>query len=367
MNIILELAKKEDNKELLELMDGMSMPGSIQVAYRRDPDFFDALRVEGTVNQTIVGRDSKTKEIAGVGICSIKPMYVNGVEMKVGYLSSLRVKEKYRMNVYLARGYQKLRQLHEDNEALLYLSTMLNDNEIAKKLTTGRARLPAYYDIGQFISMPISLSQSIKYKLSGSLNIRSATLVDIPLIVRFLNSHGKQRQFFPVYSQNDFIDSEGLLPDMALKDILMAFSGNTLVGILAAWDQKKIRRNVITGYSRWVSLSRPFYNLWAKRAGFPVLPPIGSILNCFYLSLVCIRDNDSDVFMSLLSELIERKRSQYSFMLAGMHEKDPLIVTIKQCKHLTYLSRMYVVCWQDGEQLFNQLDNRPPYMELGSM
>lgn len=367
MSVFFELAKNVDNQKLLKLMAEMPMPGPIQVAYRREPDFFDALRVEGRINQTVIGRDSETGEIAGMGTRSIKPMYVNGIEMKMGYLSGLRVREKYRMNIYLARGYQMIKKLHEDGETLLYLSTMLNDNSIAMKLTAGRSRLPAYHDIGQFKSMPISLSQSIRCRRLDNLSIRSAKEDDVPLIVSFLNDQGKRRQFFPVYSQSDFLNSKGLLSGIELNDILMAFSGNKLVGIVAAWDQKKIRRNIITGYSRWVSLLRPLYNSFAGFAGYPVLPSTGSLLNCFYLSLICVQEDNSDIFMNLLCELIKRKREKYSFMIAGMHEKDPLLSTFKKLKHLNYSSRMYVVCWPDGEKLFNELDDRPPYMELGSM
>ena len=367
MSILFELAKKDDNQKLLKLMAEMAMPGSIQIAYRREPDFFDALCVEGKTNQTVIGRDSETGEIAGMGTRSIKPMYINGVEMKVGYLSGLRVMEKYRNNIYLARGYQEFKKLHEDGKAILYLSTMLNDNKIAMKLTGGRSQLPAYNDFGQFKSMTISLSQSIKCRRLNNLNIRVAKSEDVPLIVSFLNNHGKNRQFFPVYSQNDFLDSKGLLSGIGFEDILMAFSGNKLVGIVATWDQKKMRRNIITGYSRRVSLSKPIYNFFANFTGYPVLPNIGSVLNCFYLSLICIEEDNSDIFMNLLYELIKCKRNKYSFMIAGMHEKDPLLSTFKKLKYLNYSSRLYVVCWSDGEKLFKELDSRPPYMELGSM
>ncbi|MBM3253873.1 MAG: hypothetical protein FJZ16_06460 [Candidatus Omnitrophica bacterium] len=367
MEISIELADKKDNADLLDLMHEMPMPGYIQVSYRRDPDFFDSLGVEGRISQTIIGRELKTGRPVGMGTRSIKTMYINGQPMDVGYLSSLRVRKEYRGTLHLARGYKMFKELHKDGKAPFYLCTMLNDNIAARRLTTGRAHLPMHRNIGQFKCMAIALSQTIhKRKLEG-IAIRHATRNDAPLLMQFLNAEGRRRQFFPVYSEGDLFMRKGLLRDIAPEDIIMAFSDSHLIGVIAAWDQKSFRRSVVTGYSKWLLRLRIAFNSFAKYLGFPILPPVGSVLNYFYLSLVCIRDDNKEVFLNLLTDLMMCKRNKYSFMIAGMHENDPLLTTLKNFRHLDYLSWIYLVYWEDAEKLCNELDSRIPYLELGGL
>lgn len=351
----------------MQLMADIPMPGPVKVAYCRKPDFFKALRVEGRTSQTIIGRDEQNGTLAGTGTRSIKPAYINGEKTNIGYLSSLRVSEAYRGSIHLARGYDVLRELHNDGKALLYLSTILSDNLAARKLTGKRNRLPAYHDIGRFNAMSISLSQKPAVCNAGNLLIRQATREDGQLIIRFLNREGKRRQFFPAYSEVDLFHEKGLLPGLLPEDILLAFRGDRLIGTVAGWDQKAFRRSIVAGYAGWASYFRPFYNLWAKLRGLPLLPPAMSVLNYFLLSLVCIHDDNENVFTGLLNELIARKRKSHSYMMAGMHEHDPLCKCISTLRHFNYFSRLHVVCWPDGEKQFSDLDGRIPYLELGSL
>lgn len=367
MKISVELAKEKDNKDLLELMARIPMPGFVRVAYRREPNFFDALGVEGKKSQTIVGRDLETGRIIGAGTRSIKTMYVNGKPMDVGYLSGLRVYKEYRGGMHLARGYRAFKNLHNGGGAPFYLCTILDNNIDAKKLTTGRIGLPVHRDIGQFRCMAIALSQSDRKKARGGINIRSAVPEDAAAIIRFLNTEGRRKQFFPVYTEKDLFAQNGLLRGIAPEDVLMAFSGGQLLGVIAAWDQKKFRRSVVVGYPKWLSLSRFLYNFFAKYFGFPVLPAVGSVLSYFYLSLVCICENNREIFSNLLTELMARKRGRYSFMMAGMHEKDSLLAVLENFRHFKYSSRVYLAYWEDGEKICNKLDDSPPYLEVGAL
>ncbi len=312
----------------------------------------------------IVARHQKANRLIGMGIRSIKPLFVNGQKMDIGYLSGLKLESEYRNSLYLGRGYQKLKTLHQDNEAPFYLTTIVKDNNDAKILTSGRKILPCYYDVGQIKSLAVSLSKIRRVKSNG-VRIKRAAHEDIPRLVRFLNEEGKKRQFFPVYSENDFLPQQGLLQGISNDDIFIAYNDHEIVGVAAAWDQTAFRRTIVAGYSKWLSYTRPLYNAWARISGVPSLPSVGSFLNYFYLSLVCIKDDDLEIFSNIISEIAVYKKQP--FMMVGMHENDPLISAFTNIPHHQYLSQLYVVFWEDGEQLISRLDNRCPYIELGSL
>lgn len=365
--VVFALAEEYDEADLLRIMAEIAMPGNIQIAYRREPSFRDALCVQGRITQTIVGRSAVDGRVVGMGTRCIKPAYINGQRSNVGHLGNLRVDEHYRGMVYLARGYKALKQQHQDGQAKVYLSSMLNDNVKALKLTTGRASLPVYHDIGRIQNAAISLSQQPPRVAEKHLSICEADATHLAQIMDFLNSEGRKRQFFPCYSEDDILDDRGLLRGLALGDIVVASCKNQIVGVVAAWDQRAFRRSVVAGYSSWLKGVRPLYNIWARAVKMPILPREGETLKYCYLSLVCIRGDEQEVFLQLLAELMCRKREQFSFLMAGLHKCDPLLPALAHVRSRMFSSHLFCVCWEDGEQVFASLDGRCPYIELGSL
>jgi hypothetical protein len=187
-------------------------------------------------------------------------------------------------------------------------------------------------------------------------------------VVEFLNREGASKQFFPEYRVADFGVSGGLLYHLGWEDVFLAFRGNELVGALAAWDQRAFRRWQVTGYAAWLRLLWLPLNLAARFRKMPLLPRPGSALDYFVLSLACIRNNDRTVFKALLEEILREKRAQYSFFLAGLHERDPLLPELMARPHVPLHSRLYVVAWEEGAEAVEKLDrDRVPYLELGSL
>lgn len=362
------VAGEADHQELLRLMADMPMPGFVRVAYRREPDFFRALCVEGVQHQVVVGRDSRTGRVIAMGVRSIKPVYVNGRPANAGYLSGLRLREEYRGGIHVVRGYRKLRELHGDGRARLYLTTMVNANRAARRLTAGRAGLPAYHDIGQLHSLAVAPGQRApRAPRVRGLVVEPAAPGDLPDVVAFLNEEGPRRQFFPAYAVSDFSPEGGLLRGLAPGDILVARIDARIAGVLAVWDQRAFRRSVVTGYAPWLARGRLLYNGWAALSGLPRLPAAGTTLDGAYLALACVRGDDPRVFAGLLERALRKARGVCSFLVAGMHESDPLLPVLRCLRHIDYPSRLYVACWEDGEEDFRSLDGRVPYVEVGSL
>jgi hypothetical protein len=190
----------------------------------------------------------------------------------------------------------------------------------------------------------------------------------VPAILEFLARYGPSRQFFPCYTPADIFNGDGLLKSLTADNLLMAFVGGQLAGILAGWDQTAFRQSVIHGYKRPLKYARPVYNAWARARGLPSLPAVGTPLRYLTGALPIVADHRPGVLSALLAEQCCRAAgSSFDYLLIGLHESDPLLAELRGLGGKEYMTRLFLVCWQDGEPLRRSLDGRPPYLELGCL
>jgi hypothetical protein len=348
------------------------MDGYVQVSFRREPGFFAAGVVEGPYRQTLVARDGQ--RLAAMGCRSVRDRYVNGQPMPIGYLSGLRLRPEYRGSGLLGRGYRFLHDLHRDGRTKLYLTTIAAGNDMAAGLlTSARTWLPRYYDAGRYCTfvMPACRSQHDQHSVTADCQIRRAVAADLPALLQLLSDTGCRRQFFPCYQPNDFCRDEGTFRDLPAENIWLAERRGQLIGSLAAWDQRGFRQSVVEGYRGWLRRLRPAYNVWARIRRQPRLPAPHNLFPFITAALPVVVNNELAVFRALLTHMLDElagcRRDEPQFVLLGLHERDALTPVAKQLATQVYYTRLYHVCWQDGEPLREKLDARPPYLELGSL
>lgn len=365
----IELAAENDDAALRSVLAQTPMEGRIAVAFGREPSFFGAAAVEGRFHQVVLGRDRIGGDVVGFGVRSVGERFVNGAPRAVGYLSGLRILPAHRHGALLARGYRFFRELHADDRARLYVTTIAEGNRTALDLlTSGRGGLPAYHPIGNYRTLAIPVRHaSGRRQIAAGLSIRPATADDLRDVITFLSTHGPERQFFPAYRSEDFCRG-GLLHGLELDDVLLCHRGAELTGILAGWDQQAFRQTVVCGYRGALRWTRPVLNAWAGLAGWPKLPAPGHGFRSLTAALPLVVDNDPQIFAALLDALLAQARSRLvDYLLIGLHENDPLWPVAKRHGGTCYTTHAFVVCWHDGESEFRQLDRRVPYLELGSL
>jgi len=368
MGVTFDTAGPGDDLALRDMARRHEMPGKIRLSYAREPSFFDALAVEGQHNEVIVARDDRTGEIVGLATRSIKTAYLNGRQAPLGYLGGLRLEPSHRRGLALARGFGFLRRRHRDRRTRLYLTTILESNAEARTLLTSRrAGLPDYHDLGRLCCLALGIHRSRRPGGRWIGSVRTARSDDLARVVEFWREHGPERQFFPAYSARDLTSSTGLLRGLAPEDILVAEHRGEILGTVAVWDQRAFRQNVVIGYSPLLGSVRRAYNGLARLAGYPRLPVPGDGLDLAHLSLTCARQNDREVFAALLQEAVELCRGRCSSLVAGLHERDPLLEVLLERRHLAYPSRLYAVTWDEGSEARRELDDRVPYVELGGL
>lgn len=358
--LTLRLATRVDDAQIRAVLRRNTMPGAMELAFAHEPSFFDAIEVEGRDPQVVVGEQDG--QLVGAGLVTVQRVYLNGEASEVGYLSSLRADSSIRGTTALARGYRFYRQVHEAQRRVpFYLSTIMEDNRTARELlTSGRAGLPSYHEIGRYHTITIPLLRQGKLRLPAGLRMVTGSAIGAREIAAFLQETGKSRQFYPVYTADDLQAPTGLLRGLALDDFAVVLAGDRIQGVMAAWNQLPFRQHVVTGYQGWLR--------WAQPLLGRLLPPPGEPVRSLLAACLAIRDDDPAVFHVLLRHLLHVHAGRtHRWLFIGLAGDDPLQPVAAEPWHLTLHSRIYTVEWGDGRAALQALDDRVPYLELGSL
>lgn len=361
------MANRNDEESLRRLLRDNYMEGKLKISFQREPDFFESLDIEGKKVQVALGRDLKKNKIIGFGIRSIREMFVNGSKTNVGYLSNLRLDKNYRGGILIGRAYKFFKELHSDSKAKLYLTSILEDNHLAIKiLTSGRGPLPPYKDYGAYTSYAIGLKKRrVNYP---DIKIKKADKDILEKIISFIDKEARKKQFYPVYKAEDFLNDRGILRNLNVEDIFVALKGDEIIGTIGMWDQTSFKQDVVSGYSTSMKIMRPLWNLNAFLKDMPLLPPEETTLNYFFASSIAAKNNNPHVFGALLEKLREEgKKRGYKYMIVGLHSEDSLNSIMLKYPAFKLRSRIFLVHWEDGEEFYNNLDNRTPYMEVATL
>lgn len=358
----ISLASRSDDEILKSCLKENEMTGAISISFETEPSFFDALSIQGRESQVILIKSDE--EIAGFGIRSIKPVWINGKKSDVGYLSGLRGSKKFRKGIFLAKGYQFLRELDQDGRVPIYLTTIIEDNTVARRiLESGRAGLPNYIPIDTLSTFIIK--PDFKKTKRDHCIIRGSD-VSLEEILGFMNNEGRKKQFYPYYENSDFNSSK--LKGLKQQDFYVAIDGNDIIGVVAKWDQQEFKQTRVVGYDRKMHFARPFINLASKLSNIPNLPKVGELLHYFYAAFPTTKDNDPRILQSLLREVAsDPKNKDYDYFTLGLTEKDPLKEAVKSFSPRNYRSIVYLVSFEKDSKDLRYLNGKIPYLELGTL
>lgn len=361
-----EVAGPEADLELQRLLRDNAMPGRISLTLERAPSFFWGASIEGEVHQTVVARERLTGEAIGLCSRSVRMAYLNGAPGRLGYFSQLRVTEAWRSRRGVVQGgFALCRRLHDQEAVPLYVTTILEDNHVARRLLeAGLKDLPTYHARERLITYALPIWRRRRVE-AGGLTVRSGRSEDLEAIAAFLRAQYAGYQFAPVWTAEDLSDPERCR-GLSAGDFTLAFRGSELVGCVSLWDQEAFKQTVIRGYGPPLSHLRPAVNLLAPVLGLPRLPAVGERLRHAFLSHLAVRDEDPAVCRALLLTAANRSlEHHFAYLTLGLAERHPLSEVVRRTfRHLQYRSLLYVVSWPDGQGAVQALDDRIPHPEM---
>ena len=359
-----ELASASDEPALRRILRETPFDGDVSVTLEREPCVHFGNAIEGESSQILVARPAPGQPIIGMATRTLIDSYVNGAPKRIGYLSQLRILPSYQARPRtLKGGYAAMRELHADGAAPFYVTTIIADNEPARRvLEAGLAGFPTYHYAGDLVTLLVATSGGVE---APAQTVATAEPRDLDAIVECLARNGTRYQFSPRWTR-DVLLSPNRSRGLRVQDFLIARRDQCVVGCLALWDQREFKQTIVRGYSARLAWARPVSNLLSPLIGSPKLPAVGGSVSFAYLSHLAVDDDDAGVFTALLcaARRIAARRG-LDHLCIGLGGRHPLMgVALARFGAREYRSRAYVVHWDDGLEAVRALDDRPIHLEV---
>ena len=367
MELAIQFATPADDAAIRALLRREPMPGRVRVTYQREPEFRLGCEVTGEDCQVLVARHQDSGEIVGVASRSMRLVFINGREQRLGYLGQLRIDPRFRGRWLVSRGFSQLKQLHDRDPLPGYLASIIEGNrEAAGVLVERRRRIfPEFHHVAEYRTLAIGVARP-KPAINAGVTIASPAAGDVPEVASFLRTTGSRRQFYPVWTDERLHRLSAL--GLRLDDLKIARRGGEILAVAGLWDQSAYKQTVVHGYSGWLKTAAPLYNLGAACLGRAALPRPGEKLHSAYVSLVSVAHDDAAVFRALLRELHNLASARgLAWLLAGFDSRDPLLGAACEYSHVVYPSRLYYAVWPSEGGAYEQLDRRPAYVDIATM
>jgi hypothetical protein len=364
-----ELATRGHDADVRRLLRDNPMPGLISLTFEREPDFFFGAAIEGDVHQTLVGCTSSGR-VVGLASRSIRDAFLDGRVSRLGYLSQVRIDPAYRGRSLLAGGWAKIRELHDSDPAEAYITTIIADNAVARRvLEKDRPTKPSYRPWGELHTLAlVPRRRSLRSWLPWPREIRRGSPEMLPDIVDCLRRNYERYQFAPHWTA-EVIADPSRCRGLSAENFWVALDGGRVTGCVAVWDQQGFKQSVVRGYGRALRYSRPLVNALSRVASLPRLPAVGQPIPHAYLSHVAVDGDDGRVLVSLVDRALHAAREQkLAYLALGLMDANPLLKPMQKAfRHIDYRAILYVVFWPDGQPRVARLEKRIPHVELATL
>lgn len=350
------ICSRKDDKEILDLMEANPMGGSKRLTFTARPSYFDSLKIFKE-EPFIIGVRNEGDKLIGFTSISIQERFLNGKIIRVGYLSNLRVDEKYRGKGLVSKGFSYLKKIRNKISVDFFISSIGTNNRIAiNVLTKKRGDYPFFTPIGEITTKLLRLDKPLFRNLDKDYVVSFLSGSYMNEALAFLKNNNKKKNFYPNYNS---------LTNLALKpeNFITVKKNNEIVGLCGCWDQTSFKQAIISDYNFPLSLVAGLaQNLPVLKRGL-YFPQRGQVLPIIYLSHLVIQDNNPDVFAEIIIFLTEQgpKNKLYT---VGLHNLDPLSGTLKKFSGMTYKTEFYIVSWEDNQELAKQLEKEIFYPEV---
>jgi hypothetical protein len=332
--IEIRLAEKADNQGLLALSRITPMAGAISLRIDRDPDFFALLRLRGKSKVFVAVRDG---EVIGCISAASRTAYLSGVPEIIAYIGDMKIHPRFSGSRISIRLLTALRaDLHRSGIDVCFC-VAADGNHRVLPLFEGRLGLPRWLSLGRFLVdglLPSPFRSSSKRYV-----LEAAQPSDVSAVTLLLDRFHKSRQFAPQLLEDEITAAMFASAEVPFCKTFVARSGQRIVAAITLCDIGPVKCNVFLNAPRVLKSALALLRLAAAPfRGFQV-PRRGEALRLLNVRhLVCEEGHEASLPELLSLARAEAFRSRFTFLMLGLHERDPLRSLVRRIPRLTFSS-----------------------------
>lgn len=319
----LRFAEPSDDAGIRAIFESGSFQGGISVQYLRNPSPYASFCADGERNHIMVVIDNSNGVTAAVGGAVVRTEYVNGKEELCAYLTGLKIHFDYRKKIgFIAKAYQFLRE-HIADCTYCY-TTILDDNaEAIALLEKPHRNMPKYHYLGHYTT----------YCFHGGKEILSLETNHTEGFGALMQSHFAKQSHTPVaYDCKGFGDTTFF----CLRE------QGEIIACCFVCDQQAYKQYKLCSYG---GMYRVLSKLPTKLLGYPAFPKAGHCIHYGVISYLYIRNQDPKLCSDFLRTVAAK--TDFTLLLWGGFENNPLCKALDRMKTVHYGSRLYSVVWGD--------------------
>ena len=157
-----------------------------------------------------------------------------------------------------------------------------------------------------------------RHQVRCGLTCGCATPADLPAILELVNRCYSRHVLAPVVEQADLVA-------LGTENLTVVRDGGSIVATLGVWDQRALRRIMVSGYDRVEVWPRRLLNSISALTRITRLPAPGEELRVLHATHAAAEPGREDAFAGLLRSVCNRYADRgYHALLLGLPENDPL-------------------------------------------
>lgn len=325
----LRFAESADNDGMRRIFESGGFDGNLSVQYLRNPAPYESFSADGEENRVMVIVDNSINEVIAVGGAVVRTEYLNGAPEKCAYLTGLKIHPDYRGRIsFIAKAYQFLRG--GISHCKFCYTTILDDNKPAISLLEKRHKnMPEYRYLGHYST----------YCFHGGKRLAPIETDNFDGFEELIARHFSKLSLTPVdYNLKGFGE----------KRFYSLRENGELIACCFIGNQRAAKQYKLCSYGG-------IYKLLSKAPtrllGYPAFPKAGSVINHGVVSYLYVKDNDRRLCERFLRSAAAQ--TDFSLLLWGGFENNPLCAALDKMKTVRYGSRLYSVEWEPGAEIGN--------------
>jgi predicted N-acetyltransferase YhbS len=348
-------ADQADNEGLLALTRITPMAGTISLRIDRDPDFFALLRLRGTSKVFVAARG---RQVIGCVSAALRTAYISGVPEPIAYIGDMKVHPSFSGTLVAVRLVKALEADLRRAGIDLGFCVAANGNHRVMPLFAGRVGTPRWVPLGCFL-----VNGLVPWPFKGhskGYTIDAAQAADLAAIATLLDRFHRSRQFAPQLQEDEIAQTLSASLEQPFPKTFVARRGQCVVATLTLCDTGRVKRNVLLNAPGALKLALAMLGVaTAPFPGFP-MPRMGQALRLLSVRYAACEDGHHAALQALLAMArTEAFRHRFTFLMLGLHERDPLRSLVRGIPRFTFSSQAFATSLADAVGLEKRVEGIP--------